>query len=164
MEKKKSPDKPKKHSEVAQIGRFGLVGILNTIVDFGVYNLLLILFASLDPVIASIVSGTAAMINSFIFNKSFTFKAKKLSPVKGVLFFVVTLFGLYVIRPIVVWFFTGVWLWPAEFAHRITASLHLSFSQDFITHNAALVAAIAIVLVYNYLAYKYLIFNEKPAK
>lgn len=164
MEKKKSLAKPKKHSEVAQIGRFGLVGILNTIVDFGVYNLLLILFASLAPVVASVISGTAAMINSFIFNRSFTFKAKKLSPVKTILFFVVTLIGLYIIRPIVVWFFTGVWLWPAEFAHHITSWLHLSFSQDFITHNAALVAAIAVVLVYNYLAYKYLIFNEKSTK
>lgn len=164
MGKKKSAAKPKKHSEVAQVGRFGLVGILNTIVDFAVYNLLLFFFASLAPTVASVISGTIAMINSFIFNKSFTFKAKKLSTTKAVLFFVITLIGVYIIRPIVVWFFTVVWLWPAELAHKITSWLHLSFSQDFITHNLALVAAIAVVLVYNYLSYKYLIFNEESTK
>lgn len=159
MEKQKSTTK-KKHSEIAQVIRFGLVGILNTVVDFLAYNLILFFIIGFPPVIASIISGTLAMINSFIFNKNFTFRAKKLSPFKLVLFFVLTIIGLYVIRPLIVYFFTGIWLWPSQLIYHVSASLHLSLTQDFISHNVALVAAIAIVLVYNYLTYKYFVFDE----
>ena len=105
------------HAEIKQVGRFGLVGILNTVVDFVVYN--------------------------------------------GLLFFVITAAGLYIIRPMVIYFFTETWLWPSQVLYSITSALQLPFSQEFDTRNLALVAAIAVVLIYNYLLYKYYVFNEK---
>lgn len=176
-----SPKQVKKNSEIAQIARFGLVGILNTVVDFVVLNVLVItiLPKSLEilnfsifgksyvitgVVLAGIISGTAAMINSFIFNRSFTFKTRNLSRNKIVLFFVITAFGLYVIRPVILYYFTQVWLWPSQLLYEITASLKLPFSQDFDTRNLALLVAIVIILVYNYLCYKYLIFRDEERK
>ncbi|MEI6741745.1 MAG: GtrA family protein [bacterium] len=179
MKDSKLPTKPvKKNSEIAQVGRFGLVGILNTLVDFVVLN---ILVATILPknmtifsvnifgntyditglILAGILSGTAAMINSFVFNKNFTFKAKKLSTRKLVLFFIITAAGLYLIRPVVLYLFTNLWIWPSQLAYNISSWLHLPFSRDFTDINLALVAAIAVVLVYNYLMYKYFIFDDE---
>lgn len=149
------------HTEIKQVGRFGLVGILNTVVDFAIYNGFLLLLPGFPVVWAGVISGTAAMINSFVFNKNFTFKAKKLSTQKLVMFFVITAAGLYLIRPFILYIFTDFWLWPAQALYDVTSFLHLPFSPEFDTRNLALVVAIAIVLVYNYLLYKYYVFNEK---
>lgn len=159
--------------EIAQVGRFGLVGILNTVVDFVVLNLLLRLVISRDTVyldlfnnpirgviIAGIISGTIAMINSYIFNQRFTFKAKNVSSNRVVLFFVITAFGLYVIRPLVLKFFTEIWLWPADFAYLIGGWIGLPFDLAFYLDNVALAAAIVIVMAYNYLMYKKFVFVE----
>ncbi len=171
----------KNHAEIAQVGRFGLVGILNTLVDFLVLNILSMtllpktylvfsfsllgeVYSVTGLILAGVISGTAAMINSFIFNKNFTFKAKKLATQKLVMFFVITAFGLYIIRPVILYIFSDVWLWPAQFAYEITTWLNLPFSRDFDTRNLALLAAIAVVLVYNYLMYKYYIFKNEDKK
>lgn len=161
MSEEAKTKKTAEHAEIKQVGRFGLVGILNTVVDFVVYNGLLFFIPSVPAVWAGIISGTAAMINSFVFNKNFTFKARKLSTHKMVAFFVITAAGLYIIRPMVIYFFTETWLWPSQVLYSITSALQLPFSQEFDTRNLALVAAIAVVLIYNYLLYKYYVFNEK---
>lgn len=171
----------KKHdkSEVKQVGRFGLVGILNTIVDIVLLNILAVtlLPKSLTVatftvlgitititgiVLAGLISGTVAMINSYIFNMRFTFKVRNIDTRHTVYFFVVTIFGIYVIRPIILKVLTDVWLWPSQVAYAITNGLRLPFSQDFDQRNLALLVAIMVVLVYNYLMYKHVVFsNEK---
>lgn len=168
-----SPVKTKKNNEVAQVGRFGLVGLLNTAVDFIVLNLLVrtvlprsevffVLFGKevTGLMIAGVISGTIAMINSFIFNQRFTFKAKKVGQREIVLFFVITMFGLYVIRPVILDFFSEIWLWPANLAYSIGQLLHLPMDMAFYIDNVALAGAIAVVLVYNYLAYKKFVFKK----
>lgn len=147
--------------ELGQLVRFALVGVSNFVVDFVTYNLLIHFITSLSVTWAGVISGTVAMINSFIFNKNFTFKAKKLSTFKLVMFFVLTAGGLYVIRPVVIHFFTQTWLWPSQIAYKLTNFLKLPLSQDFDKNNLALLAAIALVLIYNYLVYKFYIFRDE---
>ena len=160
-ENKKSKVKDGKR-ELGQVVRFAIVGVSNFLVDFVIFNLLSKYVPSLSAVWAGIISGTAAMINSFIFNKNFTFKAKNLSVFRLVLFFLITAFGLYAIRPAIIYFFTQVWLWPSQIAYDVTSWLNLPFSKEFDTRNVALVIAIVLVLFYNYLMYKYFVFeNEK---
>ncbi len=151
---------PKK-SEVAQIGRFGLVGILNTLLDFAIFNLLTSSILGMGAAWAGIISGTVAMINSFVFNQRFTFKAKHTPTNKVVAFFAITIFGIYVIRPIVIAFFTKTWLWPSQTLYSLTSKLGLSFSADFDQRNLALLGAIFVVLFYNYILYKKFVFNDK---
>lgn len=163
--------------EVRQIGRFGLVGVMNTLVDFIVLNALVISVLPQSKVfgvisisgtdytingvlVAGVISGTIAMINSFIFNMRFTFKKRHVDFVHGVYFFVVTIFGLFIIRPIVLKIMTDVWLWPAQITYQITQLLKLPFSFDFDNRNLALMVAIIVVLGYNYLMYKYLVFSD----
>lgn len=53
--------------------RFCLVGLLNTAVDFGLFTLLTaVLNLSVYP--STFISQTAAIINSYFFNRKFTFK------------------------------------------------------------------------------------------
>ena len=147
--------------ELGQVFRFAIVGVSNFLVEFILFNLLIKFVPNVPVVWAGIISGTAAMINSFVFNKSFTFRAKNLSTIKLILFFVLTAAGLYAIRPVIIYFFTKVWLWPSQVVYSITSFLKLPLSQDFDVKNVALIAAILVVLVYNYLVYKYFIFNDE---
>lgn len=154
--------------EAYQVGRFGLVGVLNTIVDIVLQNIFFQFFG-LSKIIASLISGTVAMINSFIFNQRFTFRVKKTDTLHVIYFFVITLFGLYIIRPLVILIFTKWWMWPANIAFKLLNTLHIPIphsanvsSYDAVVNYVGLISAILIVLVYNYLMYKKVVFiNEK---
>jgi len=59
-----------------QFARFGLVGIMNMTIDLGGFNLLVAAFHVYSgPLVGvlSIFSATAAMVNSYVFNRQFTF-------------------------------------------------------------------------------------------
>jgi putative flippase GtrA len=59
-----------------QAGRFALVGVVNTLVDYLLFNGLVYL-ASLGVVPANIISGCAAIMVSFLLNRSWTFPESK---------------------------------------------------------------------------------------
>lgn len=58
--------------------RFSCVGCLNTIVDFGIFSLLNSLFG-FNYVISQILSYSSGTLNSYIFNKFWTFNDTKTS-------------------------------------------------------------------------------------
>ena len=149
----------KQSQTIQQVTRFGMVGILSFAIDFGIAN---ILAGPLhfNVVLASIISGTVAMVNSFIFNQRFTFRVQHTDQKHLVYFVVLTAFGIYVIRPIIIHFLTSTWLWPAHFTYRVTHALHLPLSPAFDTRNMALVVAVLIVFVYNFLSYKKYVFTH----
>ena len=59
-----------------QILKFGLIGLLNTAVDFGVFTLLTEAF-KLDSIISHIISYSCGVINSFYFNRFWTFQKER---------------------------------------------------------------------------------------
>lgn len=67
--------------------RFLIVGVLNTIVGYGVYALLL--YFSWHFSLASLVSQIVGTIHSYFWNKFFTFKSKKYSVSEMVRFIIV---------------------------------------------------------------------------
>ncbi|MBI2797778.1 GtrA family protein [Candidatus Saccharibacteria bacterium] len=174
--------KKKSSSEVAQLIRFVAVGVVNTLVDFVVLNVLVVTllpktasFGNLvvsgqmislnGVVVAGVISGTVAMIVSFLLNSRFTFRIRHVARKRIVYFFTITAFGLYIIRPAILKIMTGAWVWPSTVVYKITSFLRLPFSQSFDERNTALAAAILIVLSYNYLMYKYFVFvDEKQVK
>lgn len=58
-----------------QFVKFGLVGILNTAVDFGIFTFLNYLLGEQFYRISQIISYSCAVLNSYYFNKSWTFQA-----------------------------------------------------------------------------------------
>jgi putative flippase GtrA len=71
--------------------RFGCVGCLNTMFDFGIFSLLNILFG-FNYVISQIVSYSSGTLNSYLFNKFWTFndtRTNKKTPMEIIQFIVV---------------------------------------------------------------------------
>ena len=60
---------------LAQIGKFVSVGVINTLVDLGFFNLFRKI-KGFSATTASYVSTTIAIIGSYIMNKSWTFASK----------------------------------------------------------------------------------------
>lgn len=149
-----------KQKLLSQAGKFAMVGVLNTLVDVVMVNILTQVFR-VEIVLAGILSGTIAMINSLIFNQHFTFKVHHLSKVRILYFFAITAFGIYVIRPLVLQLFTKEWLTPGEIIYDVTSALGLPLSRSFDVNNFALAMAIVAVLGYNFFMYRKFVFVEE---
>ena len=89
----------------AQIGRFAIVGTINTIIDFGL--LFSLTFLGLPKLAANTVSTGIAFVFSFFANKKYTFKStSKNIKYEMVSFVIVTLFGLWVLQNGTIWLIT----------------------------------------------------------
>ena len=132
----------KKH---AQKIRYTLVGGLNTILDF----CLLFLFTGLgiDKIISNYLSTGIAMVFSFIGNRKFTFKdTSEKKKRQFVLFIAVTVFGMWIIQPLVIFIATNL-LEP--YIQKPAVELFI-----------AKLIATGASLVWNYLMYSRLVFNS----
>jgi len=94
---------------VRQGAKFSLVGISNAIIDFTLYTVLTILLkVPLDKVfLVKYFSGSCAMVNSFYWNRTWTFKSKAGIGKSGLRFLIATLISVWGIQPGVVWLFTA---------------------------------------------------------
>lgn len=132
----------KKHAEKL---RFAVVGGANTVLDFA----FLFLFTSLgiNKYLANIFSTGIAFVFSFFVNKSFTFKNNDKNVKKQfALFAIVTLSGLWILQPFVIWV--------------STLSLEPSVTDENILLFIAKIIATVASLVWNYLFYSRLVFKK----
>jgi len=71
-------------SLLAQLTRFGLVGLVGLVVDVGVFNLLRLTVLSPEalhegPVVAKVISTSIAIVANWIGNRHFTFRGERKS-------------------------------------------------------------------------------------
>ena len=124
---------------------FALVGGFNTALDFGILFLLVAL--GLDKIAANFVSTSIAFVFSFFANKTFTFKAKSGGAKREfIMFMIVTLFGLWILQPIIITLTTA-------------AISPLALSESVVLMIAKLLATI-VSLVWNYLMYSRFVFKK----
>lgn len=122
--------------------RFVLVGLINTAIDFGLLFGLRALELPIVP--ANMISTSVALAFSFFANRSFTFAASG-SPVwQAVKFLAVTLFGLWVLQPLVLLGGTALLTEPWGSAAALLASK---------------IAATVVSMVWNYLLYDRVVFT-----
>ena len=156
-------NKPSKNKLTKQVGKFGIVGISNTVIDLGIFNVLNQVF-SVYVVYANIVSVSLAIINSYIWNKKWTFRdeSKDDLPQEFTKFVAFSLIGLG-IQTFIVWVLADKWTVSGEFVYDIIKALSLDgiFSFDFVINNWAKVWGIALALSWNFIAYKKIVFKEK---
>ena len=129
----------------SQLLRFGLIGVINTTLDFG----LLFVFKSLGlPVgLSNILSTGIAFIFSFFANKNYTFKSSGTNIVREMMLFVaVTLFGLWVLQTGVIWLTLP---WFSQLLGSTDSGLL-----------AAKLAATVVSMTWNYLLYDKLVFGK----
>lgn len=141
----------KKVAIVAQFGRFFAVGVLNTVIDFGILNLL----SRSTGIAAGILLGgvnvpgfLVAIINSYLWNKLWVFKEGSQNLFAAFpRFFAVTLVGLLVNSGIVIVFTTY-----AAPSTGLPANLALNIGK---------LMATVISLAVNFLGYKLFVFGKK---
>lgn len=126
--------------------RFALIGGINTVIDFGI--LFFLVFIGLDKIPSNFISTSVAFIFSFFANKTFTFKSKGGNAKREFgLFIAVTIFGLWVLQPIVISAMSAA---LASFTVAEPAILFI-----------AKLAATLVSLVWNYIMYSRFVFNKK---
>jgi putative flippase GtrA len=134
-----------------QFAKYGLIGVLNTLLDFAVLNLLSYTFhvySGASLILINVFSFLAANINSYFWNKYWTFQSKN-KKVAGELlkFFTVSIIG-FLLNSAILWFFTTV-MEPA-----------LGLSPQ-IWENVAKLIATGVYIVWNFIGYKLIVFKEK---
>lgn len=81
-----------------QLTTFAAIGALNTATDITIYTLLIWLTVPL--LLAVVISTTIGIICSYFLNRRFTFKTNR-QPI--VQFICITITGLWILQPIVIW-------------------------------------------------------------
>lgn len=145
-----------------QVGKFGIVGIINTLVDIGIFNVLKFIFG-FATVTANIISVSAAIINSYVWNKNWTFHDKDKNVSKQFIIFVLLSIGGLIINTVVLLFLTQTWTLPSDLAVKITHFIKLNsiFSDNFVFFNFAKALAILFSMVWNFITYKKFAFKAE---
>ncbi|MDF2460859.1 MAG: rane protein of unknown function [Candidatus Saccharibacteria bacterium] len=149
---------PKRRHDIKRAGKFGAVGVFNTVLDFALYNLLSTL--GLTLIQANIISTTIAMMFSFMANKKLVFKKHDGHMGKqAVAFLAITAFGLYVLQNGAIHILTEVWTLPIDIGLAIAHSLGITGHDEFLIKNGAKAAATLLSLSWNYVMYKKVVFR-----
>ncbi|MCR4306914.1 MAG: GtrA family protein [Candidatus Yonathbacteria bacterium] len=144
-------------NSIFQFLKFGVVGVLNTLVDLGVFNLLIFLFGLVSGplfIVLKAISFTVAVTNSYFMNKHLVFNAGRVSNLAGngkskefSLFFIVSVVGL-LLNVLVSYavFMAGKTLAP-ETSHYLFA-------------NTGAILGSGVVMLWNFLGYKFFVFKK----
>ncbi len=145
-----------------QVSRFVIVGVINTLLDLFLFNIFR-RFKRISATVASYISSSIAMINSYLLNRYWTFGGSSNgSGFEFVKFFLSTVIGIYVIHNGIVWILTNKFLWPGNFVLKLCRLFKsLKFLSDsFITDNFAKFCAIFFSLLWNFMLYKFWVFSS----
>lgn len=159
----------KTKSEIKRVGRFGIIGVLNTLVDFVIFQALTkVLSIPLDSVWkAKLPSGAIAMVFSFIMNRIWVFRSKDQNAAKqAAQFFPVTMVGVFIIQTGLVQLFSSQVPQLGQFAYTIGKSIGVVallpdlLTEAFVIKTVAFGLATLASLTWNYLMYKYFVFKK----
>lgn len=154
-------------STTVQVEKFGLVGILNTLIDYVIFIALTKIFSiPLSQVgYAKLVSGAVAMANSFYFNRTWVFKSGGDGKSQLVRFLISTLVAVFIIQLGLVQFFSSVFPYFGELGFNIMEAigivslLPVVFTQEFVIKTVAFGLATVASMTWNFLLYKYWAFK-----
>lgn len=136
------------------------VGILNTLLDFLFYTFLIVIFFQNNSEIwiVGLISGTFALVCAYFTHKLITWRDHPASKLTLIKFIIVTGFGLWIVRPLLLsWFITFTGLYKV--IHGIIQPL--GFSLEFVSATISFGFMVIIVMIYNYISYDKIVFNKK---
>ena len=158
---------PVKTETPKQVGKFTSVGILNTVIDIAILNILV--FFGLKAVltigqnqypVANIIAVSCAMVNSFIWNRRWTFGSKEKAVLPQVIkFLLITLIASYLIQQIVLSQLYYRFDLLDKFA-EILAGI-IPKTQDFFKLNISKAFAVLGAGIWNFLGYKFFVFRKR---
>lgn len=145
---------------IKQAGKFGVVGVANTFLDFFIFNVCS-KFLQLALLPSNTISTTIAMTFSFMANRKVVFKEGDRSAVhQAVIFFAVTAFGLYVLQNGIIHLLAITWPGPLIAVVKVVRQLGLTmFSDAFYVNNGAKAVGTVASLAWNFIMYKKVVFR-----
>ncbi len=145
-------------TERTRFVKFAIVGSIGAFVDFAVFNILT-KFLAVDPVVASVISFTVAVLNNFIWNRYWTYPDSRSKPLTNQLgsFGVINLIGVIIRTPVFA-LLDG----PLErlFALMPFTQVFDFMTPEFLGHNGALAIAIILVMFWNYFVNRFWTYND----
>ena len=150
----------RRHQNTQEVARFGLVGVINTLVDYVLFIAFTIVFQlPLSRVwVAKYASSAIAMIVSYVLNRRYVFRSRQRNVrAEALRFFTTTLVGVFVIQNLLTQFFSSEFPFFGEQAYRLLGPL--GFTESFTIKTVAFGLATIASLTWNYLTYKYWAFR-----
>lgn len=156
-------------AEVKRVGKFGIIGVLNTLVDYTIFISLTKIFSiPLESVwTAKLPSGAIAMIFSFFMNRMWVFESKGKDVAKqAATFFPVTMVGVFLIQTGLVQLFSSKVPQIGQLGYDIANAVGVIglmpnlLTEEFVIKTAAFGLATLASLTWNYLMYKYVVFKK----
>ncbi|MBP7060910.1 MAG: GtrA family protein [Candidatus Moranbacteria bacterium] len=134
-----------------QLAKFGLIGVANTVVDLGIYNFFIFMSDTSSGyliIVFKFFSVSMAIINSYIWNKFWSFENKGTQNLKQEFsqFLMVSLVGMLLNVGITA-FVVNIIGAPAGVAEKTWA-------------NIGALTASALVLTWNFIGYKFFVFKK----
>lgn len=136
-----------------QLAKFGLVGVTNTVIDFGIFNLFIWVTGVAignSIILFKVISVSAAIINSYVWNKFWSFNRPEVDEASArkefSQFLLVSLFGLLLNTGVASLFINGIGA-PGTMDPKLWA-------------NVANAIASVSVLAWNFVGYKFFVFKR----
>ena len=135
--------------------RFLAVGVIGAVIDFGTFNLLTNVTTIL-PVVASVISFSAAVTSNFLWNRYWTYPDSRTKHVghQVAQFFIINIIGLLIRTPL----FALLEPRMIDLAKKYASQAPLSSTS--IGHNLSLAAAVGVVLLWNFFANRYWTYSD----
>lgn len=139
--------------------KFSFVGFTGSIVDFGMMNLLRLIF-NVPLVWAQAISFVCAVLNNFLWNRYWTYPEYREEFVGRQLFqfSIVSTIGIILRTPLVPWFDRQI------LSLLNDLSLDLPLNNTVISENIALAISITLVTFWNFFANRFWTFGSLPGK
>lgn len=151
-----------------RVGRFGVAGVINTLVDYTLFISITKVFAlPLGRVwLAKLASGAVAMACSYLLNHHWVFRPESGSHLRrAVRFAVVTAIGSFGIQLGFVQLFSSVVPQPGEWVFNLLSGAGLTglapavLTLSFVIKTVAFGLGTVASLTWNYLAYRRIVFS-----
>ena len=145
----------------AQFLFFCVVGVITTVLDFAVFNLLSRPAVGWRRIPANLVSVTVAMAWSFVANWFIVFHpdARDWLERSG-RFLLTTAFSAFVLQNVVLHITTYIWKGPVNAAVAVVRKLRLKhrWNDDTISRNTCKALAVSAGLIWNFCFYKFFVY------
>jgi putative flippase GtrA len=147
----------KSKKERARFYKFAVVGVIGSVIDFGIFNLFTIVF-HVSSIASSTVSFALAVINNFVLNRFWTYPETRQTPIGKPLiqFIIVSCIGLAIRIPLFAWL-------EKQLIPLAAKTIPNILTPTIVGHNVSLALVIGVVLLWNFFANRFWTFKNIPA-